>query len=93
MRLTISILGHAAKDQPKKDVKNGVADGFTPKELWETSSVYQEFLLEIFARRLYKDRSNAKAGVAWQLKRNKKASMLREIETKANKDSWFIQHV
>jgi hypothetical protein len=55
--------------------------------------VYQEFLLEIFARRLYKDRSNAKAGVAWQLKRNKKASMLREIETKANKDSWFIQHM
>ena len=64
---------HPAKDLLREDVTNGVADRVTPKVLWESSTVYQQFPLHVFTRRFYKAKYRAKASVAWQLLRNKKA--------------------
>lgn len=84
---------HPAKELLREDVKNGVTDCVTPKVLWESSAEYQQFPLHVFARRFYKAKYNAKASVAWQILRNKKAQKQQHDEAKANKDSWYNLHV
>ena len=53
------------------DVKSGVVDTMTKKELWESREEYKEFDRRIFTKHVYQEKSKQIGGVYWQEKRNR----------------------
>ena len=84
---------HPARALLEYDVKNGTADGCSPKELRETRAEYLDFPLDIFRCHIYQEKRKQREKPGWVHLRNKKGQKTHEQEVNSMKVDWDImQH-
>lgn len=79
---------HPAKALLEEDVKDGLADKFTPKEMRMTRKEYQAFPLHVFRSHVHQEKRKQREGAFWAHKRNMKGLKKHEEEVKAMKGEW-----